>query len=935
MARQPVQEIALNGQIRPVASPVDTFVQPAASPLRDLAASLATLGGPLEGMLKEREDKKKKEEAVLGQAAVYGDHAEELREGVASGKIPPQYSPTFMENFKEADGNLAGGQLITKFSSAFTAWGDKDTATDEQYDQFMADFLKQNIQAKDPYVLKGLLPQIGQLENNARQMWVSHKASTVAKGFMNTSVALGMQDVDKFRSEGNLTDKGTDYGALWSSIATRRASLVGSGVSGDEFDKAIVEGMSAKAMETGDLGLLKFFDQTIPGTDRKYGDSPDFLKIKMATEDNIIASAHKKLVDEAQVGKVERERKKNEATVGIIDFLRTSPGEAEVPEALLKQAEQNGDETIRTKLKQWREDLLPTKKTDPEVVSTLQQQMIQNPANADRIYRSAIEKRVFAGDPEAMRAVGGFKDSLKENADVIDKAITSPTMNRLLDTIGKKGSERNELGDLLTGLSAQAQQAQQDLTDQVVQFVLANPEAKSYEVQKFIAETGAKVLGNFTEDPEASIEGGFKYDRPEEMGAPLVPDQTPPEDGPVDNPNDKAGQQKAETYETQPPETKKMVDDMAKGSGVTPQQMWKTIMESSGTVKPISYTPESDLGEGDSRGRGLTFEKAQAIVDEAIQSAQAGSSTGSIRQLILGAETDGDYNAVFGREPGSVNLANYTLDDILKQQERARSEGMASTAVGGYQFLYKTTRGLKESMGLTGKEKFTPELQDRMADTLLEQRGLSKFQSGQMSKRQFALRLSQEWAALPNPNTGRSFYAGDGLNKSRTHVGNVYEALGVPVSFGGTEYDRPYTGGLRFNNPGQEAGVRPELKSAVADTFKELGLSGATILSGFRGKDHPAERGKGSGGGEHTHGGAMDVSMAGLSEQQRSQLVKGLIGKGVKRFITYSNSPDMLHVDLKDQTGNGSAYFMHNKSAKNLAKAPSWFRNLALGSTDI
>lgn len=790
MARTPVRQIEQNVQLRPVASPVDTFVQPAQSPLRELAKSLEQFSGPLQDMAEKRSKKQKEEDKIRGQAAIYSDHADELREGVASGKIPPQYSPAFMDGFKEADGDLAGGRLVTKFNTAFTSWADKDSATDEQYDQFMADFLKENISSQDPQVLKGLLPQLNVLENNARQMWVSHKAKTVAQGFMDTSVALGMQDIDKYRQEGLAEDEGTNYTALFGSMAQRREAFVSKGGSGADFDKTMLEGLSAKIMETKDPMLLDFFNQTIPGTDRKYSDVPDFLKLKTATEENLIAFAHKQLVDEGQKTKLEREVKKDQAVSGIIDFLVKNPGSAEVPEELVKQAEQNGEETIRTKLKTWREDLTPTRKTDPEVVADLQQKMLNSPTTAAKIFKDAVSKRVFAGDPEAMRAVKTFQEGLDENADVIEKAIGSSSMSRIMTSIEKRGGQRNEVGDLITGLSTEALAAQYDLKNMVMNYIMANPDAKSYDIDNFINTQGAKVLQNF-QLPEGGDEftDAYDYKRDPKLGFdnPILEgggsdDVEPdPAEGPVANPNDKAGM---ETYESQPPETKKMVDDMAKANKVTPQEMWKKVMQSDGKVQPINYNPESDLGEGDERETGFTFERAQAVIDEAM--AQVGDGpvdgrSGTILELIRKEEAGGNYNAVYGKAGSKVELSQFSVDDILTQQRNARAAGKPSTAIGAYQFIYKTLRSLKAEMGLTGKEAFTPELQDRMAKALLVRRGLEEFNNGTLSKRAFAKRLSQEWASLPNPSTGRSFYAGDGLNASRTSTRRVYEALGLTI----------------------------------------------------------------------------------------------------------------------------------------------------------
>lgn len=116
-------------------------------------------------------------------------------------------------------------------------------------------------------------------------------------------------------------------------------------------------------------------------------------------------------------------------------------------------------------------------------------------------------------------------------------------------------------------------------------------------------------------------------------------------------------------------------------------------------------------------------------------------------------------------------------------QVGAKARGQLSSAVGKYQFLRKTLRGLKQELGLSGEEKFTRRLQDHLFHALLLRRGYEEYRAGRMSKRQFALRLSQEWASLPNPRTGRSYYAGDGVHgRTRARPSDVYAALGLTLT---------------------------------------------------------------------------------------------------------------------------------------------------------
>jgi hypothetical protein len=91
--------------------------------------------------------------------------------------------------------------------------------------------------------------------------------------------------------------------------------------------------------------------------------------------------------------------------------------------------------------------------------------------------------------------------------------------------------------------------------------------------------------------------------------------------------------------------------------------------------------------------------------------------------------------------------------------------------------MRKTLQALVTQMGLSLDQKFTPELQDKMAIQLLKNRGLDRYLAGNMTDEDFALSLSKEWASMPNPKTGRSYYAGDGLNKSLVSVPQFLEAI--------------------------------------------------------------------------------------------------------------------------------------------------------------
>jgi peptidoglycan hydrolase-like protein with peptidoglycan-binding domain len=150
-------------------------------------------------------------------------------------------------------------------------------------------------------------------------------------------------------------------------------------------------------------------------------------------------------------------------------------------------------------------------------------------------------------------------------------------------------------------------------------------------------------------------------------------------------------------------------------------------------------------------------------------------NTKPLLDLIGRIEANGNYNAKFSQTNSQDDLSQYTVSEIQrKQYQWGRNTG--SSAFGKYQFLRKTLRGLLDDLDIPDDAKFTPELQDQLAEELLERRGLSRWIAGRLSDDVFLDNLSKEWASLPY-RTGRSYYAGDGLNKSLISRNDVRAAL--------------------------------------------------------------------------------------------------------------------------------------------------------------
>jgi muramidase (phage lysozyme) len=142
-------------------------------------------------------------------------------------------------------------------------------------------------------------------------------------------------------------------------------------------------------------------------------------------------------------------------------------------------------------------------------------------------------------------------------------------------------------------------------------------------------------------------------------------------------------------------------------------------------------------------------------------------------------ESDGNYNAYFGNAHSKLDLSAKSLGEIYTFQNVMLSRDARSTAIGRYQFLRGTLKGLQSKHKMDNSVLFTPAVQDEFAVDLLVGRGYKLWWRGQLGHAGFAHLLSCEWASLPDPeNDGRSHYDGDSAgNHASTTLDHVYAML--------------------------------------------------------------------------------------------------------------------------------------------------------------
>lgn len=852
MERKQVSTDLTPVDLRPAAAPVDTFVQPQRSGWRDLADALGKIDAPLANYMDQRAKKQAQDDMLRGQAAFLNGSAGDLATLIQQGKVPAQYSPAFVKGWQLASGDVMGNNLKARFQADYDAWDGKNSTDPTAYEKWVSDWTAKNVpKDADPMVLRGLLPQLREGVASMGSQHIKDVHDHVYNGAVDAGVAGANQDIDEMTNEGLTVPEGTNYEALWKRIETRRQNLIDTGVRPEDFDKQMMQAVSAKVLSTRDPGLLKFFDQRVPGKDYTYGDSPDGQKIKAETINSLEVISRSQMAAEREAQVAKDKETLRAAKSAAVDTLIKDP-RAPIPDAILQQgASIDGD--FKVNVEQWRSALAKGMPSDNNRVMHVYNEMrlaASRGADPLSVFGDAMNQDVFA-NPQDASAAQSFAKALVDSKDNIKAAFEDQSYKRMAQVLDVRTKGQNDIGDPIVGTSNEGLEALYDFQQKVSDWVMANPQANSVDRAKAINDIGNTILKNLAplpgqEDNPLGNGTNQQYNRPKDMGfdnpfsagtgtsADISPDALPGQpagNGPAVGKaiTDTVGKAVDNALKTQVPDedVKTMIDGLtpeqatqidgrAKAFGLTREEYVRRLLtpkasapdqrsENTPDFQPVSFeTTGSITGQGVGRNNAgnpvMTAAIASRLLDDSLN--EAGTTVGEgnmpapvkvprvqgidpqaqrLVGLILQHEAAGNWNAVYGNSRNKTDLGKYTLNQILAMQLAARARGAASTAIGGGQFIYKTLKGLKRDMGLTGQEKFTPKLQVQLMMQLLRQRGWDQFKEGTMSKRTFALHLAQEWASLPDPRTGRSVYAGDGLNASSAHPREVYAALGFAV----------------------------------------------------------------------------------------------------------------------------------------------------------
>jgi len=192
----------------------------------------------------------------------------------------------------------------------------------------------------------------------------------------------------------------------------------------------------------------------------------------------------------------------------------------------------------------------------------------------------------------------------------------------------------------------------------------------------------------------------------------------------------------------------------------------------------IAYNgAQADIAEAQKKTEALTPGATSGPLGSLIHSSVSGGTHGRVLDLIAKPESQGNYNALFrDASQQDVRLTDMTLDQVRQLQQRLVAE-RGGSPVGRYQIIDDTLDDLIARMGLSGHERLTPELQDRMGLLLARDAGFDAWRAGRLTDAGFAHNLSRIWAGLPADASNRSYYEGVAGNRATIGWSAVTGAL--------------------------------------------------------------------------------------------------------------------------------------------------------------
>lgn len=133
-----------------------------------------------------------------------------------------------------------------------------------------------------------------------------------------------------------------------------------------------------------------------------------------------------------------------------------------------------------------------------------------------------------------------------------------------------------------------------------------------------------------------------------------------------------------------------------------------------------------------------------------------------------------------------ANIQEKTVAEVLVFQRKINDNLKVGTAIGRYQYIYKTLEGITKQMSAMGalsmSDKFNAATQDKILMFHLDTMGFKKVRAGtatEEDKKAFATRISGTWAGIGKDATDKGTY--DGTNGNKAGKGS-YAAITAAIN---------------------------------------------------------------------------------------------------------------------------------------------------------
>ncbi|WP_192255023.1 D-Ala-D-Ala carboxypeptidase family metallohydrolase [Mesorhizobium silamurunense] len=968
MARAPVHEISAPSALQGIAAPVNTYVRPAdpaPSSLHQLAEGLAALDDGLGDFMVKRKAKGDEADKQRAIRDAYVNSGEGQDEAVKRGLIPPHESTTYMKWYKATQGDVRGRQLIDQFDVAYNQWPDRNSGDPEKFKEFVGGFLKEHVgEDTDPEVLAGLNPHLEQIFSGGYANFTKDRADTVYGGALAAAGASMTDHISRAGGDARAAGSGIDYETLWGTLMGARDEALKRNLEKD-VDGFLVDSVILQAEESSNEDLLTLLDRRLPGKEYAISSDVEVRKKIYAAREHIgskLASAATTLA--AQEEKEDKARH-NALVAGELTKINAD-AKYQIPEDTLKEISKR-DPEFRSKLPGYRRSILEGDTAeDPDA---LMEAFSKIDGGAGTAYVLELRAKGVIRDPKTLTQMLDRVHTV-EKASQSDGILQSPAYKDTVKMItNATGQGPMDFMDQVRGLTDDGARALYDYRTQLLQWSADNPNATIMEREKAAMDIGKSIRDRIVANPEADEKGqqgvypqpGEQQPKAEQPQSPAEPpagpasqqpaEQPPAAETPSDastplppGPRADAANELARKYNISPEVAHEMLlEEERNDAGPTPEArpgaaqevpadsapsgfgMIGNIVSGIGSLLGFGSKPQEQPQSPDDRGalnedtrtRLTSLLRNPPMLEDGRSSA---GNTPVAPLLNLLGHTEGtdkgeDYNETLGYGKftgGKVNLEGMTLDQIDQLQTQILSHpenDFDASPVGRYQIVRKTLRSLRRALGLSGDELFDRKMQDRLSMALLERRGLSRWQSGQMSDAEFMRSLGQEWASLPGRQGALRETLGQVKKGGSIQVASTDPEAGFREWLqqqegqgGGNGPADLITSAKRGYQPDMEH-LKPALKSKVSELQKSFGQS-LPIVSGFRDTQRNARAG-GAKHSQHIHGNAVDIDVSHLSRADRVKLIQAARAQGFGGIGVYANS---IHLDIGKRRAWGPSH---------------------------